>query len=245
MSTNLKDVLGLIEQLESTFDDYLLSFKKNTDEILNNIGNSWKNLKLEQEEIKKIDENIENQKSVLTELKIKLEEIDKKSDALKANKEELTSKISELMNTLNRLQSDLEAPKMELNDITSKLNSINDKITVKESEKNALEQKKIDNQNKESQLKTLYTEEKMQDLNSKLAQLKRNNFFTSFLMENSEEEIPEVDIIATIMTQGSCNLDELKKLLDVPPIMAVRTIKQLAVKGIINLDEDTNIITMP
>ncbi|MBY9019252.1 MAG: hypothetical protein KGD66_10525 [Candidatus Lokiarchaeota archaeon] len=245
MSANLKDVLGLIEQLESTFDEYLQSFKKNTDEIVNNLGNSWKNLKLEQEEIKKIDENIENQKSVLTELKIKLEEIDKKSDGLKANKEELTSKISELMNTLNRLQSDLEAPKMELNDITSKLNSINDKIMVKESEKNALEQKKIDNQNKESQLKTLYTEEKMEDLNHKLAQLKRNNFFTSFLMENSEEEIPEVDIIATIMTQGSCNLDELKKLLDVPPIMAVRTIKQLAVKGIINLDEDTNIITMP
>ncbi|MHA1191686.1 MAG: hypothetical protein ACTSP9_05250 [Promethearchaeota archaeon] len=245
MSTNLKDVLGLIEQLESTFDEYIQSFKKNTDEILNNIGNSWKNLKLEEGEIKKIDENVESQKSVLTELKIKLEEIDKKNDGLKANKEELISKITELMNALNRLQSDLEAPKMELNDITSKLNSINDKIMIKEGEKNALEQKKIDNQNKESQLKTLYTEEKMQDLNSKLAQLKRNNFFTSFLMENSEEEIPEVDIISTIMMQGSCNLDELKKLLDVPPIMAVRTIKQLAVKGIINLDEDTNIITMP
>ncbi|GAG97092.1 unnamed protein product, partial [marine sediment metagenome] len=49
----------------------------------------------------------------------------------------------------------------------------------------------------------------------------------------------------TIMAQGSCNLNELKKLLSVPPIMAVRTIKQLAVKGIINLDENTNIITMP
>jgi len=47
------------------------------------------------------------------------------------------------------------------------------------------------------------------------------------------------------MTHGSCNLDELKKLLDVPPIMAVRTIKQLAVKGIINLDEQTNIVTLP
>ncbi len=245
MSTNLKDVLGLIEQLESTFDQYLQSFKKNSDEILNNLGNSWKNMKLEQEEIKKIEDNIDNQKSAITELKIKLEEIDKKAEGLKTTKEELTSKITKLTNNSNRLQSDLEAPKMELNDITSKLNSINDKTTLKENEKNALEQKKIDNENKESRLKTLYTEEKMQDLNSKLAQLKRNNFFTSFLMENSEEEIPEVDIIATIMTQGSCNLDELKKLLDVPPIMAVRTIKQLAVKGIINLDDNTNIITLP
>ena len=98
---------------------------------------------------------------------------------------------------------------------------------------------------KENQLKTTYTEQKMEDLNKKLTHLKRDNYFTSFLIENSKEDIPEVDIIATIMTQGSCNLDELKKLLDVPPIMAVRTIKQLAVKGIIKLDEDTNIITMP
>jgi len=245
MSTNLKDVLGLIEQLESTFDEYIQSFKKNTDEILSNLGNSWKNLKLEQEEIKKIDDNIETQNSTLTELKIKFEEIDKKVEGLKVDKEELTSKITELTNMLNRLLSDLKAPKMELNDINSKTNSIKDKIVVKESEKNSLEQKKIDNENKESQLKTMYTEEKMQDLNHKLGQLKRNNFFTSFLMENSEEEFPEVDIIATIMSQGSCNLDELKKLLDVPPIMAVRTIKQLAVKGIINLDENTNIITLP
>ena len=245
MSTNLKEVLGLIEQLESTFDEYTQSFKKSTDEILNNIGIAWKNLKLEQEEIKKIDQNIENQNSEITELKIKMEEIDKKHDGLKLSKEELTSKTTELTNTLNRLLSDLEAPKMELNDISSKLNSTNDKTSLKESEKNALEQKKIDNENKESQLKTLYTEEKMEDLNHKLAQLKRNNFFTSFLMEHSEEEIPEVDIIAMIMSQGSCNLDELKKLLDVPPIMAVRTIKQLAVKGIINLDESTNIVTLP
>ncbi|MFW9929664.1 MAG: hypothetical protein ACFFD1_09755 [Candidatus Thorarchaeota archaeon] len=85
----------------------------------------------------------------------------------------------------------------------------------------------------------------MEDLNNKMRVLKRNNFFTSFLIENSEIEIPEVDIIATIMSQCSCDLEELKKLLDVPPIMAVRTIKQLAVKGIIKLDEDTNIITLP
>ena len=85
----------------------------------------------------------------------------------------------------------------------------------------------------------------MKSLYYKLIHLKRNNYFTSFLIENSKEEISEVDILATIMSQGSCNLDELKDLLSVPPIMAVRTIKQLAVKGIIKLDEDSNVITMP
>ena len=60
-----------------------------------------------------------------------------------------------------------------------------------------------------------------------------------------DEEIHEVDIIATIMDKGEAKLDDLKKLLDVPPIMAVRTIKQLAVKGILNLDENSGRVTLP
>ena len=75
--------------------------------------------------------------------------------------------------------------------------------------------------------------------------MRQENFFTSYHIENSDEEIHEVDIIATIMEKGSAKLDDLKKLLDVPPIMAVRTIKQLAVKGILNLNENTNTVTLP
>jgi len=245
MSSNLKDVLIAIEQLESNFDEYVQSFKKNTEDAIQNIGNSWKMLKGEQEEIKKLESNLEIQNSELTELKIKFGDFDGKLNDLKASKQDLAKKTTELTTSLERLQNELNTPTMELNDIESKLSTLNDKILAKEQEKSELEQQKIDNEAREAQLKTLYTQDKMEELNKKLAYLKRDNFFTSFLIENSEEEIPEVDIIATIMTQGSCNLDELKKLLDVPPIMAVRTIKQLAVKGIINLDESTNIITLP
>ena len=245
MSSNLKDVLIAIEQLESNFDEYVQSFKKNTEDAIQNIGNSWKMLKGEQEEIKKLESNLEIQNSELTELKIKFGDFDGKLNDLKASKQDLAKKSTELTTSLERLQNELNTPTMELNDIESKLSTLNDKILAKEQEKSELEQQKIDNEAREAQLKTLYTQDKMEELNKKLAYLKRDNFFTSFLIENSEEEIPEVDIIATIMTQGSCNLDELKKLLDVPPIMAVRTIKQLAVKGIINLDESTNIITLP
>ena len=245
MSSNLKDVLTSIEQLESHFDEYVQSFKKSTEDAIQNIGNSWKMLKTEQEEIKKLESNLEIQNSELTELKIKFGDLDGKLNDLKSSKEDLAKKSTELTTTLERLQNELNTPTMELNDIQSKLSTLNDKISTNEKEKSQLEQQKIDNEARESQLKTLYTQDKMEELNRKMTQLKRNNFFTSFLIENSEEEIPEVDIIATIMAQGSCNLDELKKLLDVPPIMAVRTIKQLAVKGIINLDENTNIITLP
>ena len=245
MSSNIKDILGSIEQIEKFFDEYQQAFQKNSENIIQNLSSTWKLMKLEHEDLQKIEKNIEIQKSELTGLKFKSDDLIKKIESLKATKNELLSKVSELKGNLERINDDLKTPKVELENLLSKLNNINEKIASKESEKSQLDQKNIDNENQENQLKTTYTEQKMEDLNKKLTHLKRDNYFTSFLIENSKEKIPEVDIIATIMTQGSCNLDELKKLLDVPPIMAVRTIKQLAVKGIIKLDEDTNIITMP
>lgn len=245
MSSNLNDILGTIEQLEKYFDEYQQSLKKNSENIIQNLSLTWKKMQLELEDVKKLEAAIEIQNNELTELNTKSDDLAKKIDVLKSSKNGLQAKASELKKSIEQISDDLKGPKLELEDLLSKLKIINDKIVSKENDNNVLDQKKIDNENRESHLRTEYSEDKMKDLDLKLTHLKRNNYFTSFLIENSEEEISEVDILATIMAQGSCNLNELKKLLSVPPIMAVRTIKQLAVKGIINLDEDTNIITMP
>lgn len=245
MSSNLKDILGTIEQFEAYFDEYQQSLKKNSEKIIQNLSITWKNMKLEHEDLKKLEEAIEIQNNELTELNTKSDDLEKKINALKASKNDIQAKTSELKKSIEQIRDNLKGPKLELEDLQSKLKIINDKIVTKETDNNILDQKKIDNENRERYLRTEYSEEKMKDLDLKLNHMKRNNYFTSFLIENSEEEISEVDILAKIMAHGSCKLDELKKLLSIPPIMAVRTIKQLAVKGIINLDEDTNIITMP
>jgi len=163
---------------------------------------------------------------------------------LKSKRDELTTKITELNKNLEIATDELKKPQFELENLISKLDSLNEKIITKESEKIKLDQIKLDNERREIELKTTFSKEKLEELNNKLSQLKSDNFFVSFLMEYSDEEIPEVEIITTIMQKGSCKLDDLKKKLDVPPIMAVRTIKQLAVKGIINLDETNNIVSM-
>ena len=245
MSSKLQDILGSIEQLEKYFDEYQQNIQKNSENIIQNLSLTWKRMKKEQFNIKILEEKIETQNNELTELKTKSEDLDKKIENLKSSKNNLQLKLTEVKGSFEQIKDTLKAPKLELEDLLSKLNSMNEKIALKESDNSQLDQKKIDYENSEKQLRTMYTEEKMQSLDYKLKQLKRNNYFTSFLIENSKEEISEVDIIATIMSQGSCNLDELKDLLSVPPIMAVRTIKQLAVKGIIKLDEDSNVITMP
>ena len=244
MSSNLKDILGTIEQLEKYFDEYQQSLQKNSENIIQNLSFTWKKMQLEHEDVKKLEEKIEIQNNELTELKTKSDDLEKKIEVLNSSKNDLQAKNSELQKSLEQLSDNLKGPKLEHEDLQLKLKNVNDKIATKENDNNLLDQKKIDNENRERHLRTEYSEEKMKDLDLKLNHLKRNNYFTSFLIENSEEEISEVDILATIMAQGSCNLDELKKLLSIPPIMAVRTIKQLAVKGIINLDEDTNIVTI-
>ncbi|MHA1471670.1 MAG: hypothetical protein ACTSQW_01075 [Promethearchaeota archaeon] len=245
MSSNLNDILGTIEQLEKYFDEYTQAIKKNSENILQNLSQTWKKMQLEHEDVKKLEEKIEIQNNEKTELNTKFDDFEKKKVVLKSSKDELQAKTSEQQKSIEQISDELKGPKLELEDLQSKLKIVNDKIVSKENDKTLLDQKKLDHENRERHLRTEYSEEKMKDLDVKLTHLKRNNYFTSFLIENSEEVLSEVDILATIISQGSCNLNELKKLLSVPPIMAVRTIKQLAVKGIINLDEDTNIITMP
>ena len=245
MSSNLNDILGTVEMLEKYFDEYQQSLKKNSENIIQNLSLTWKKMQLELEDVKKLEETIEIQNNELTELNTKSDDLAKKIDVLKSSKNGLQAKASELKKSIEQISDDLKGPKLELEDLQSKLKIVSDKIVSKENDNNLLDQKKIDNENRERHLRTEYSADKMKDLDVKLTHLKRNNYFTSFLIENSQEELSEVDILATIIAEGSCNLNELKKLLSVPPIMAVRTIKQLAVKGIINLDEDTNIITMP
>jgi len=239
-----QEILSLIEQFETAYDTYWQILQKHNEEVLSQLKEAWRCMQAEQKEEEGTKEKLSTQNSELTELRTKSEELDTTIDGLKAKKDELTSKISELTNTLETTINDLKTPQFELDSLKSKLEGINEKIATKETEKTSLDQKKVENENREVELRNTY-QKKMDELENRINQLRHENFFTSFLIENSDEEIHEVDIISTIMEKGSAKLDDLKKLLDVPPIMAVRTIKQLAVKGILNLDENTNTVTLP
>ncbi len=239
-----QEILALIEQFETAYDTYWQVLQKHNEEVLSQLREACRYMQAEQKEEEGIKEKLSAQNSELTELRTKSEELDSNIEGLKTKKDELTSKISELTNTLETSVNDLKKPAFELTQLDDKLSVVNEKITAKEEDKTVMDQKTVDNENREMELKNTY-QKKMDDLEDKINQMRQKNFFTSFLIENSDEEIHEVDIIATIMDKGEAKLDDLKKLLDVPPIMAVRTIKQLAVKGILNLDENTNRVTLP
>ncbi|MFX1391213.1 MAG: hypothetical protein ACFE9Z_14195 [Promethearchaeota archaeon] len=239
-----QEILALIEQFETAYDTYWQVLQKHNEEVLSQLKEAWRFMQAEQKEEETVKEKLAAQNSELTELRTKSEELDRTIEGLKAKKDELTSKIAELTNTLETSVNELKKPAFELTQLEEKLSGVNEKITVKEEEKTVMDQKTVDNENRETELRNTY-QKKMDEIESKIDQMRQVNFFTSFLIENSDEEIHEVDIIATIMDKGEAKLDDLKKLLDVPPIMAVRTIKQLAVKGILNLDENSGKVTLP
>jgi chromosome segregation ATPase len=238
-----KEILTLIEQFETAYDTYWQVLQKHNEEVLSQLKEAWRFMQAEQKEEMGIKEKLATQNSELTELRTKSEELGRIIEGLKVKKDELSSKISELTNTLEKLVNDLKKPAFELTQLEEKLTLVNEKIIAKEEEKTVMDQKTVENENREEELRNTF-QKKMDELESKLEQMRQQNFFTAFLIENSDEEIHEVDIIATIMDKGEAKLDDLKKLLNVPPIMAVRTIKQLAVKGILNLDENTGKVTL-
>ncbi len=240
----VKEILSNLEQFETVIDGYLQVLKKNNDDIYQNLSEIWKNMQAAQKEDEELTKTIAEQNSELTELRGEEEGLDKTIEGHKEKKGGLNSKVTELKNTLETTLNDLKKPQFELEDIISKLENANNKITAKDSEKTQLDQKKIDNENREESLNFEFSK-KIDELDKKIETLKQENFFSTFLIENSDEDMPEVDIIAAIMEKETSNLDELKKMLDVPPIMAVRTIKQLAVKGIIKLDERSGKVSMP
>ena len=239
-----QEILSLIEQFETAFDTYWQVLQRNNEEVLSQLKEAWRTMQAEQKEGETIKEKLSTQNSELTELRTKSEELDKTIGGLKTKKDELTTKISELTTTLETSINDLKGPQFELENLEGKLTTMNEKITAKDSDKTSLDQKTVENENREIELQETY-QKKMDDSEAKINQLRKENFFTSFLIEHSDEEIHEVEILAKIMEQGSAKLDDLKKLLDVPPIMAVRTIKQMSIKGILNLDESSGTVTLP
>jgi chromosome segregation ATPase len=239
-----EEILAQIEQFETAFDTFNQKTQANIKEFSEKLASIWKNVKSLKGENMKLEETIKTQEADLMAIRTESESLDKNIQELKSTKDELTTKCTELSTELERLNSNQKEPEFQLTNLTTKLSEVNERITSRESEKTTLDQKKVENSQREEQKKKEY-QQKLEEVEKRIKTLKDQNFFTSFVIENSDQDIFEVDILATILEKGKCNLNEIKKQLDVTPIMAVRTIKQLAVKDIIKLDEDTNEISMP
>ncbi|MHA1968540.1 MAG: hypothetical protein ACW964_12130 [Candidatus Hodarchaeales archaeon] len=179
-----------------------------------------------------------------------------------SNQEEISNQANlkaDLVNKRSQFSDELKAKKVRLEALKNERREVSESLGSTKSEteklKNELVQKREKlanltktNQELEIKLKTeidAKSNEKI-ELKKEITQLKSENAVISFLLEESAEDIYEVDILAVIMNLGQTSKDKIKDALSgiVSPVILTRTLGRLAEKNMINYNESNDTISM-
>ncbi|PWI49666.1 hypothetical protein CEE45_00625 [Candidatus Heimdallarchaeota archaeon B3_Heim] len=171
-----------------------------------------------------LKDDIESKKSLVKNLKqkqaqvieeeqnreIRTREIDRELQTVQVNSETIKKEIE-------NAKLDVDNTKISISDYGLKMQNLESKLTQE------IEQKKQEN--------TLLTQE--------IRQIQDENGILSFLLEESAEDIPEVEILAELMRKGRITMDQLKKSLEgrTSPVIITRTIGRMMEKGLITFHE--------
>lgn len=166
-------------------------------------------------------------------------------------KEELVRKQANYVEELQTKKNRLDELQIETNETTETLQTVNNEIDNLKSEISQKREKIATltktNQELEIKLKTEIDakEAEKTELRKELEALKANNAVISFLLEESAEDIPEVDILAAVMKLGRTTKDQLKQTLEgqISPVLITRTLGRMAEKNLLNYDESNDIIS--
>lgn len=166
-------------------------------------------------------------------------------------KEELVRKQANYVEELQTKKNRLDELQIETNETTETLQTVNNEIDNLKSEISQKREKIATltktNQELEIKLKTDIDakEAEKTELRKELEALKANNAVISFLLEESAEDIPEVDILAAVMKLGRTTKDQLKQTLEgqISPVLITRTLGRMAEKNLLNYDESNDIIS--
>jgi chromosome segregation ATPase len=147
-------------------------------------------------------------------------------------------RFDELESEKNKVTEDLGAISAEISEL---------KTTISQKRENIAGMIKK-NQELELNLNTvLNTKEiEIKELNDKIETIKSENAVISYILEESAEDIPEVDILAAVMKLGKTNKNQLKKELEdtISPVLITRTLGRMIEKNLINYDESRDVISL-
>lgn len=176
-------------------------------------------------------EDISNQANLKAELVNKRSQSSDELQAKKVRLEALQNERREISESLETIKSEIENSKTEL---------------TQKREKHAILTK--NNQDLEIKLKTEIEAKDVEknELDKEIKKLKSENSVITFLLEESAEEIYEVDILAGIMNLGKTSKEKLKEALTglISPVILTRTLGRLAEKNMIKYNESNDTISM-
>jgi chromosome segregation ATPase len=167
-------------------------------------------------------------------------------------KDELVKKqkntIEELQGKKIRL-NEINEEKKELTNAKEKITRETEKIKKEIAEKREYIASLIkSNQELEMKLKTEIDAKAAEnkELFKYLETIKAKNAVISFLLEESAEDIPEVDILAAVMKLGRTTKEQLKVELEgrISPVMISRTLGRMAEKRLLNYNQQNDTISI-
>ncbi len=194
-------------------------------------------------------ETVDNQ---ITEQEVKIASHQEEISTLANSKDDIITKRNVTLEEINQKKNQIEEKKFQLQEIEEKMKQslsenelINTKISKKRTRVSSLTQ-----ENSEFEKKLNQELEEKKEITTRLRveinELKEANSVISYLLEESAEDIPEVDILAIVMHLGRTSIDGLKEALKdhISPVIITRTLGRMTEKGLLDQDENTNQITI-
>ena len=160
--------------------------------------------------------NSENIKEV-QEKEALLRELERKQDSVILSTEAVQKEIQ-------KIKLDIENRKIGISDYQKKILALEQQLTEE-------------------------TERKKQDravLSKSIQEIQKQNSTQSFLLEESAEDIPEVEILAELMKQEQVTKEQLKQSLDgrVSPVIVTRTVGRMIEKELIKFNDRNDTLTI-
>ncbi|MFX0183899.1 MAG: hypothetical protein ACFE95_12515 [Candidatus Hodarchaeota archaeon] len=178
-----------------------------------------------------------NQEEIRNKVNLKEELIRRQTNfAEEAQQKEIG--IEETHNEKKVLSEKLDTTRKEIEKIKNEISMRREKIAYFIKTNQDLELKF------QTELDTKDTENKK--LEEVIKKLEAENAVISYLLEESAEDIPEVDILAAVMKLGRTTKEQLKQELEgiISPVLITRTIGRMAEKDLLNIDESRDIISL-
>jgi chromosome segregation ATPase len=140
----------------------------------------------------------------------RIREIDRELKAIEMSTETVKKEIE-------KIKLDVDNTKIAISDYGMKIQNIESKLTQE------VEQK----------------EDEWSQLTQEIKKIQTENGVLSFLLEESAEDIPEVDILAELMKTGRSTMDQLKKSLEgiTSPVIITRTVGRMMEKRLITFHQ--------
>ena len=171
-----------------------------------------------------LKDEIENNRTLIQNLRQKqaqvIDEEQNKDMRIRDLDRELTTvgvNTGTIKKEIEKIKLDVDNTKIAISDYGMKIQNIESKLTEE------VEQK----------------EKEFAVVTQEIKEIQSENGTLSFLLEESAEDIPEVDILAELMRKGRITMDQLKKSLEgrTSPVIVTRTVGRMMEKGLISHHE--------